>query len=289
MSRDLYEVLALSARYLFALLGVLIALRAFFWLLTAHAEKKQRLRRLPAAGTVGEFVVLSGGDLRPGDAILVPWEGVLGSVRSCDVFVPGQEIRRRHLSFSFQPGQGLLVRPFSGCEALVNAEPVNCHSRPESFPLRHGSFLQLGDVTLRLRLFAGLDPQAGFGEDDGNTQVQQMPQNGYLPEQTYMPNPVDMQQITLTSPQVPDSVPFAPVPSHVMEPVSCPGYLSGGNMNVPPNADSPEPKWISQQPPLPSDADTSTPDQVFNPAGEPSESPARRRRRSDRWEVDWSE
>ena len=295
MSRELYEALSLFSRYLFTLLGVLIALRAFLWLLTSHTEKQLRLRRMPEAGMVGEFVVLSGdGDLHPGDAILVPWEGVMGSVRSCDVFVPGREIRRRHLSFSFQPGLGLLVHPFSGCEAMVNANPVNCHSRPESFPMRHGAFLQLGAVTLRLRLFAGLDPQAGFGEDSGNTSPSQTPQNDYQPEQRFLSGSRELQQI-------PPSEEYAPLPSPALDSsVTYNAPLQGTEITdtlYPPEAGISGTQDITlpdnfRMPHPPSElspAKASDSEQLSGASGKASVSPARRRRRSDRWEADWSE
>ena len=167
MSDQLYEVLSLSFRYLFALLGVLIVLRAFFWLLSDRLEKRARLQKIPYAGTIGELVVLSGDrDLPEGQSIPVPWEGILGSVRSADLYVPCEGIRRSHLSFSFEPSHGLLIHPLSGCEVQVNGALLNCHSRPEESPMTHGSFLQVGSALLRLRVFAGLDPSAGF--DDGS-------------------------------------------------------------------------------------------------------------------------
>lgn len=163
LSPELYAALALFLRYVFSLLGVLMVLFAFLWLWSSRAERRRRLRQLPLSGLIGELVVLEGdGSLRPGDAIPVPWEGILGSVRSCDICVPGDGIRRRHLSFSFSPEKGLLIQPFHGCRAQVGDTLITSRARPEASPLRHGAFLRLGDTLLRLRLFAGLDPAAGF-------------------------------------------------------------------------------------------------------------------------------
>ena len=165
MSSDLYEVLSLAARYLFTLLGVLIVLRAFAWLLSDRAEKRRRVRLLPDAGMVGELIVLNGGpDLPNGTTIPVPWEGILGSVRSCDLCVPCPGIRKRHLSFSFHAGQGLLLHPFSGCDARINDVLITCKSQESETAMTHGSFLQIGSALLRLQLFAGLDPAADIGE-----------------------------------------------------------------------------------------------------------------------------
>ena len=161
MSSDLFEVLSLAARYLFTLLGVLIVLRSFSWLLIDHREKHRRLRSLPDAGCVGELVVLSGSpELPEGTLIPVPWEGVLGSVRSCDLVIPCPGVRKRHLSFSFRPAWGLLLRPLSGCEASVNDTLLTCRSPAEETPLMSGGLLRVGSALLRLRLFAGLDHAA---------------------------------------------------------------------------------------------------------------------------------
>ena len=167
VSSDLYEVLSLAARYLFALLGVLIVLRSFIWLMHDRAERRLRLRNLPDAGMIGELTVLAGSaDLSPGTVIPVPWEGVMGSVRSCDLYIPCEGIRKQHLSFSFQPGNGLLIHPWNGCEARVNDVLLTCKSRMDEMPMVNGSFLQAGSALLRLRLFAGLNHCAGFNDSE---------------------------------------------------------------------------------------------------------------------------
>ena len=65
MKDEWYTVIALGMRYWFALLGVLIVWRAFHWLRRDRREKHRRLRQLPDAGMVGEFVSLNDA----GDAI----------------------------------------------------------------------------------------------------------------------------------------------------------------------------------------------------------------------------
>ena len=113
--KDIYPTLLECSRYLFALLGVLIALSAFAWLVAENRSRRERLRSLPAAGTVGELVVLSGGpELSPQTWFPVPREGVLGSFRSCDLVVPCAGVRSRHLDFAWRDGAGLLIRPRSG-------------------------------------------------------------------------------------------------------------------------------------------------------------------------------
>ena len=165
MSAEVYEVLSLGLRYWFAVLGLLIVLRSFLWLWKDHVEKHRRLRSLPDAGMIGELVVISeGGELAPGTTLPVPREGTMGDVRGCDIPIPGAGLQRLHLDFRWVNGQGLLITPCRGRYALVDGEEA---SRKMPRLMGHGSFLQVGYATLRLRLFAGLDASyhARFQED----------------------------------------------------------------------------------------------------------------------------
>ena len=252
VSAEIYEVLSLAARYLFALLGVLIVFRSFLWLLEDRREKHSRLRHLPDAGMIGELVVLSGSRDCPVDSFLpVPREGVLGSVRSCDLVVPCPGVRPRHLDFSWQDGVGLLLRPRSGCEALADSVPLTCRTHPEAAPLRHGSYLQVGEAIFRLRVFAGLDSAAGF---------QDVPQ----------PAPAE-------SGQVPP--PMQPVPGQVF-------FGQPERMPADPGYTAPVPPVPEQV--VPSQTLSGKPyTETVSPA-DPDRKP-RRSRRADRWKEDWSE
>ncbi len=158
MSSEIYEVLSLAARYWFTFLGVLIVWRAFRWLRKDRRAKHRRLKQLPDAGMVGELVVLSGGgELADGCALPLPREGVLGSLRTCDVTLPAPGVAPRHLDFVFEDGLGLMILPRFHCETLVDGTPLDSHSRPKDAPMHHGSRLQVGDAVLRLRLFVGLE------------------------------------------------------------------------------------------------------------------------------------
>ena len=59
MPSQIYEILSLMMRYWFAALGVLIVLRAFWWLWKDHRSREKKRRSLPDAGSIGEFVVES--------------------------------------------------------------------------------------------------------------------------------------------------------------------------------------------------------------------------------------
>ena len=170
MPEAYYEILALGARYWFVLLGVMIVLRAFLWLRKDRREKHRRLRQLPDAGTIGEMVVLEGSEELPeGEAIPVPWEGVMGFVRGCDLIVPVNGVAPKHCDVSFKNGVGLMVFPYRGCTAEVDGELVTNRRSGTEHPMHHGSILKIGEATLRLRVFMGLEtdrPATMQADDD---------------------------------------------------------------------------------------------------------------------------
>ncbi len=158
MPEAYYEIISLGARYWFILLGVLIVLRSFLWLKKDRREKHRRLRQLPDAGTIGEMVVLEGNEELPqGATIPVPWEGVMGFVRGCDMIVPVAGVASRHCDVFFQNGVGLLVYPWRGCTVEIDGELVTNRKTARANPMHHGSCLKIGEATLRLRVFMGLE------------------------------------------------------------------------------------------------------------------------------------
>ena len=158
VSPEIWNVLFLLSRWLFVILAGVVLLSSLGWLLSDRRTRKEMLRGMPGAGTVGELVVLSGSDHLPAQTWFpVPREGVLGSVRSCDLVVPGPGIRSCHLDFRWQDGVGLLLYPRSGCEVLVDGVLLDCRSDASARPMTHGMCLQVGPVVLRLQLFAAMD------------------------------------------------------------------------------------------------------------------------------------
>ena len=292
MSAELFQVLALFSRYLFVLLGALTAVWSFLWLLADLRERRIRLRSIPNAGFIGEFVVVSGSrELPEGHSIPVPWEGILGSVRTADLCVPCGGVQRSHLSFSFEPGMGLLISPLSGREALVNGAVINCHSRPESAPLAHGSFLQVGSALLRLRVFAGLDPGAGFDAAEAGGALTAAPQSWNDPPQDY-PG-----YAGYAVPQIPDAQgqgsPEYNASLTGMPPVQPgPAYFAPLiNMDLPESR--PDETCAQIEGASPPDCSG-----MVDPQASPGEGLVTeafqsrrpvRRRRADRWEADWSE
>ena len=174
VSPEIYDVLSTASRWLFVFFILMLLVFAFSWHHSDRKERRDRFRNLPGAGTVGELVVLCGSDELPQNTWFpVPREGVLGSLRSCDLVVPCPGVRSQHLDFSWQDGTGLLIRPRIGCEVLVDGVPVSRRGAYADAPLRHGSLLQIGSAVLRLQVFAALSdtghafaPQASVPEQD---------------------------------------------------------------------------------------------------------------------------
>lgn len=114
MSRDAYELLALTARYVFAGLMLLIVLRAARGALV-DSRRAAKLRRLsPMTGISGELVVLDATQKLPaGMRFPVIREGMIGSSRRADVRIRDKSVRSRHLLFQLTEA-GLHIRTHAG-------------------------------------------------------------------------------------------------------------------------------------------------------------------------------
>ena len=110
VSSNLYELLALAMRYVFAALMVLIVLRAAR-ITAVDSRRARRLRRLsPQTGIVGEMLVMDGGErARPGMRYPVTLEGAIGSSRRADIRLRHSSVRARH-AFYQMTDEGLFVR-----------------------------------------------------------------------------------------------------------------------------------------------------------------------------------
>ena len=158
LSADVWKVLCTVSRYLFPVMAASLVFLVLSYILSESRIRREKIRTLPGSGTVGELVVLSGSrDLDANTWFPVPREGVLGSIRSCDLVIPCPGVRSKHLDFSWEDGKGMLIRPRTGCEVQINGTPVTCRTRVSDVPLTHGSVLQVGSAVLRLHLFAALD------------------------------------------------------------------------------------------------------------------------------------
>lgn len=155
MSANAYELLALTMRYVFIALMMLIVVRA--WRVTmVDRRRAARLRKLsPDTGIIGEMLVVNGGErARPGMHYPVTLEGSIGSGRRCDVRVRHSSVRSRHAIFQMT-NEGLFVR--SHAQSRIR----DGHGRPaRELLLQDGDILRLGDVALMLVLTdAGSAPE----------------------------------------------------------------------------------------------------------------------------------
>ena len=159
MSDASYEMLSLLMRYVFLALGVVILLRSYRWLRRDDKAYRREIESLPDAGLVGEVV-----DMNTGESFPLPREGTIGSGRACDIRLRSSAVAARHASFLFVDGKGLVIRPLGGHYVALDGEPVT-----GSGCALHGTRLEIGDITLRVRLFAGLNVprRAVYAPDDG--------------------------------------------------------------------------------------------------------------------------
>ena len=159
MPDNVYEVIAQGARYWFLFWMALIVWRSWRWYRKDRRAARKRLRLLPDAGYVGEMVVVEGGGVFDrGEVFPVPREGTVGMLRTNDVCVPVKGVDSRHLWFRYEENKGLLVHAFGKNDASVDGE--NLRDSKKGLYMAHGSWLTLGGVQLRLRMFAGFETAA---------------------------------------------------------------------------------------------------------------------------------
>lgn len=252
VSPEIYSVLSVASRWLFAFFALMLLVFAFSWHHADRKERRERFKNLPGAGTVGELVVLSGSDELPRETWFpVPREGVLGSLRSCDLVIPCPGVSSHHLDFSWQDGTGLLIRPRVGCHVLVDGVPVSRRGAFADTPLLHGSVLQVGTAALRLQLYSALA--------DTN--------------RTFTPSfnePVPGAGVPVQPSPVPGACPPA-----AAQPWQAPVWP----VQVPPVQPPPPQPWPVQDVPAPVPEEQPRQDAPAAP----------RRRRADTWKEDWSE
>lgn len=153
-----FMILSKLMSYVFTFLGVMIVWRTFAWLRKDRRQTHKRLKALPDAGTIGILTVLQGSEeLEAGTILPVPFEGVLGFVRTCDVVVPVDDVVSQHLDFTFRNGKGLYIYPRRGCPVAVDGVTLDSRTDSRRYPMQHGSILCVGEAVLQLGVFAGLD------------------------------------------------------------------------------------------------------------------------------------
>lgn len=193
MPLEIYEIVAGAARYWFLFLMVLIVFRSFRWYRKDQKQQKKQLKLMPDAGYIGEMVVVKGQDgLEAGTTLPVSWEGVLGYTRFSDICVPVEGVAKKQCWFRYLEGEGLEMEPFRG--RSVEVDGVLLEGPKETAVMGHGSWLQIGDIVMRLRMFSGYETKApqqyadGMPQQERNAQAMpfapEMPQVQYLPQLT---------------------------------------------------------------------------------------------------------
>ena len=161
-SQNLYEIIALGARYVFAGLMVLIALRA--WRITiVDSRRAATLRHLsPQTGICGELVVLDGDEkARRGMKYPVIREGMIGASRRADIRIRHSSVRRRHAYFQLTE-DGLYVRTHAGAPMRDgDGRPARALTLPD------GAEFFLGRVRLLLVLTEAPEPASPHRPDRG--------------------------------------------------------------------------------------------------------------------------
>lgn len=147
MSTDAFELLALTMRYVFAGLMLLIVLRAVRGTLV-DSRRAAKLRRLsPMTGISGELVVLDPLPKLPrGMRFPVIREGMIGASSRADVRIRDKSVRRRHLLFQLTEA-GLHIRTHAGTRLRDSlGEPAR------ELMLLDGDSFYIGNVHLLLVL-----------------------------------------------------------------------------------------------------------------------------------------
>ena len=169
MSQNVYELIALAARYFFAALMVLIVLRA--WRLTiVDSRRAQTLRRLsPETGLSGELIVMEGDQqARRGMRYPVIREGLIGSARRADIRIRHSSVRRRHAWFQFT-AEGLCLRAHAGAPMRIAGRKA----APE-LVLSDGDVFDIG----RVRLMLVLSVQAEEAREDAPRRMARSGEDG---------------------------------------------------------------------------------------------------------------
>lgn len=161
MNGNLYELIALGARYLFAVIMIIIVIRA--WKITIiDSRRANSLRRLsPETGVCGEFLVIAGsGKVREGMRFPVIREGLIGSSRKADIRLRCDEVHRAHAFFELTKS-GLRLRA-NGGSRMYNSLG---ESRKELI-LGDGGKVTFGQVELMLILTEGTASASEPMQDD---------------------------------------------------------------------------------------------------------------------------
>lgn len=152
MSEAWYQALSMAFGYVSAGVALLVFLFSLRQLLSDSALYGRVKRNLVRVGSAGTFRVLSqtGRRLRAGQELRVPYEGTMGSSRTCDIRIPYRRVHLRSAFFWMEDG-ALHVVPLHRDGFLADEAPVQ---PGDEAILSEGAVLKLGDLKLQLHLFS---------------------------------------------------------------------------------------------------------------------------------------
>ena len=142
-------------RYVFVFLAFMVVYRAMGWIIRDLHLRRQVMQKLPDAGYIGAFYVMSGESRRmeEGDEIRLPCEGTLGSANACDVCVHHRSVPAKAAIFWLEK-DGLHMVPADPEGFLADGTRVG---PGDEAVLLHGAAVCVGEVLLQLRLFSGVE------------------------------------------------------------------------------------------------------------------------------------
>jgi len=118
LSSELYELVALAARYWFALLAILILYRGWRASVNDNRAAKMIRDRSARSNCIGELVALDAG----GEGVIarypVPRECMMGASRVADIRITEPGIQKRHLWME-QRVNCIALQPISGADVRV--------------------------------------------------------------------------------------------------------------------------------------------------------------------------
>lgn len=160
MSEEIYELLALAARYWFVLLIATLAFHGWRVCVAENRRSRQLRGRNGDASCVGELLVMRDEDRGrlEGKRFPVPAEGVLGSARVADVRIRCRAVARRHLWLKYADGY-LSVR------ALGKAGFAAPRTQDGRFILCDGDTLEIGPLSMMLVLYDAQEIAGPEGEE----------------------------------------------------------------------------------------------------------------------------
>ncbi len=164
MSSETYEILALTARYLFIAAAMLILVRS--WWATIRDNQNAQYRRSWRGGTgyIGELIVTGDtsrkgkrGKGLKGARFPVPQAGMLGSGKMADILIKHSDMRGRHVWIEFGGGM-LRLTPVGRSKISSPMLSDGTHV------LKQGDRLIIGDLHMTLNVFEEEWAQAVYAQ-----------------------------------------------------------------------------------------------------------------------------